>query len=274
MTDDEIIAAFRTLCDARGAGHFLAAPIVRPHADYLPDDWKPTLEATSNLRRRVMLYAGLDLDATLQTFDRERGVFHHTTVAWFAGIEGERALFGIDIGQLNDPQSLIASICHEVAHAYRTFHEIRVEDRDEEERLTDLTSIFLGFGIFMANASERFIKEAYQVGTKAVTKFGSMRSGYLTFDESCFAFAVQLAARKTASREMKEIARGLEADQAKVVRRLFEQMKSAELHARLGITYVPEPYPLARYTRPLTDGRSVVVEERHKDPTFSTRQSA
>lgn len=264
MTNDEIIRALTTLVSKRGVETFGASPIVRPSSDFLPDAWEPTLDATSRLLRRLMLYAGLDLDATLQTFDRSRGVYHQSTIAWFAGIEDRRALFGIDIGQLTDPQSLIASLCHEVAHAYRAQHNLVVDDQEQEEQLTDLTSIFLGFGIFAVNASERWVKKTYLQGNSAVTEFGGVTSGYITAEEASFAFAVQLAARGSSRRAVKAICHVLEPNQAQMVRSALAAFDGDAIRTQLGISVIPPPIPLERFTRPYSNERSIVVEERHK----------
>jgi hypothetical protein len=59
----------------------------------------------------------------------------------------------IEIGQLQNPQSLIATISHELAH-YKLLGEGRIQDNDEN--LTDLTSIAFGFGIFISNSLFNF----------------------------------------------------------------------------------------------------------------------
>jgi hypothetical protein len=264
MTNDAIVAAFAQIIERRGPDTFAGGPIVQPNARYLPDRWEPTLEATSLLLRRVMLYADLELDASLETYDRSHGVYHSNTIAWFAGIEAGCCRFGVDIGELADPQSLIASLCHEVAHAWRAFHGLAIADRKHEERLTDLTAIFLGFGVFMVNASERFIKRGHLEGTTAITRYGASYTGYITAEEACFALAVQIAARDTKPREIKAIARCLELNQAKLFRTALGSLDGASLRQRLGIKALPPPRALDAYTRPLEDAR-VVVEEKHHD---------
>ena len=55
----------------------------------------------------------------------------------------------IEMGQLMKPQSLIATISHELSH-YKLLGENRIEENDEY--LTDLTAISYGFGIFISNS--------------------------------------------------------------------------------------------------------------------------
>jgi len=60
---------------------------------------------------------------------------------------------GIELDLLKDPTNLIATIAHELSHL-TLLGEGRLEENDEE--LTDLNTIALGFGIFTANSIFRF----------------------------------------------------------------------------------------------------------------------
>lgn len=60
---------------------------------------------------------------------------------------------GIELELLKDPTDLIATIAHELSHL-TLLGEGRLETNDEE--LTDLNTIALGFGIFTANSIFRF----------------------------------------------------------------------------------------------------------------------
>lgn len=71
--------------------------------------------------------------------------------AFFTGIEAGRCGFYVNCMMLDDPEYLIGVLAHEVAHAFRAIHGLAVEDHEEEEELTDLTTIVLGFGIFTVN---------------------------------------------------------------------------------------------------------------------------
>jgi len=55
----------------------------------------------------------------------------------------------IEMNELNDLSSLVATIAHELSH-YKLLGENRVEENDEH--LTDLLAVALGFGIFMGNS--------------------------------------------------------------------------------------------------------------------------
>lgn len=60
-----------------------------------------------------------------------------------------KTIISIERGQLKNPQSLIATIAHELSH-HLLLGEGRIDDNDEY--LTDMTVIALGFGIFAGNS--------------------------------------------------------------------------------------------------------------------------
>jgi hypothetical protein len=97
--------------------------------------------------------------------------------------------FGIDIHQLIDPQSLIAALSHEVAHAYLQLHGLVEDDREVEEKLTDLTAVYLGFDIFVVNATERYRKSGYVAGILAIKQWSVSSGGYLDTPSLCLLFA-------------------------------------------------------------------------------------
>jgi hypothetical protein len=64
-----------------------------------------------------------------------------------------KSIISIELSQLKHPESLIATISHELAHE-KLLGENRIVENDEH--LTDLTAIIYGFGVFIANAKFQF----------------------------------------------------------------------------------------------------------------------
>jgi len=60
---------------------------------------------------------------------------------------------GLELSQLKNPQAMIATLAHELSHMV-LLGEGRIEENDEE--LTDLNCIVLGFGIFTGNSIFNF----------------------------------------------------------------------------------------------------------------------
>lgn len=82
--------------------------------------------------------------------------------------------------QLGDPMALVATFAHELAH-YRTerFPEPPPGGWDVWEPATDLAAVFLGFGIFLANAHFRFSQHS----DGQTMGWQSQRQGYLSEPE-------------------------------------------------------------------------------------------
>ena len=248
----ELLHELGELIAVRGYERFVSWPIVLPTTEFLPDAWTPSLDSVAILVRRLMLYGNIDLAAEVTAFDRHLSEEHPNAPAWFAGIENGVCKFGIDIHQLNDPQSLIAALSHEVAHAYRKLHSLVEEDREIEEKLTDLTAIYLGLGIFVVNATERYRKSGYVSGILAVTEWSVSSGGYLDSASLSFLLAAHVAAR---GENAHSYLRFLEPNQASYVRRAFDALISnrAELLEQLSIP--PDGWPetpdLSQFVAPL-----------------------
>lgn len=248
----ELLHELGELIGTRGYERFASWPIVQPTRDSLPDSWEPSLNSVAILLRRLMMYANIDLPAEITAYDRRISEDHPNVPAWFAGIEDGVCKFGIDIHEMSDPQSLIAALSHEIAHAYRRLHGLVDDDRQVEEKLTDLTAVYLGLGVFVVNAAERYRKSGLVVGYLAVTNWSVSSGGYLDSESLCFLLASQFAAREeNPQRWLKH----LEPNQATYVKRYFESLSSqrTQLLEQLSIPEGswPEAPELAEFTSPL-----------------------
>ncbi len=92
-----------------------------------------------------------------------------------------KTLIRIERGQLKHPESLIATISHELAHE-KLLGEHRIIENNEY--LTDLTAIVYGFGIFIANAKFQFAS-----GLNSGFGWQMQSQGYLPEQVSAYAMA-------------------------------------------------------------------------------------
>lgn len=119
-------------------------------------------------------------------------------------VEDGRPVIGLDISEASDPHYLTAIIAHELGHV-RLLGEGRITAaRKDHERLTDLLTVYFGFGIFSTNAALRFRESARGFSVQplgyldertlnAARNEGYSRLGYLTEAEfgyamSCYAW--------------------------------------------------------------------------------------
>ncbi len=147
-------------------------PIVLPTDEFFPDPYDGTPRAAQAMFRRVCGYMGVDprrvdfemfddpTPSTTYAFDPERG---------FAAGYWEDGLVSIERGALDRPADLIGTMAHELAHQ-RLIGEGRVDPRaPDNELLTDLTAVYHGFGVFLANNRRKHIgKLSHWPGTKLV----------------------------------------------------------------------------------------------------------
>jgi hypothetical protein len=207
------------LIASAGWERFVRAPLVLPDAHSFPDRWTPDVRGLRVLAQRLLAYAGLDqLDVEVTVFEgaraSNRGTHgdYHGTAAWFAGIEDGVCLFGCDTGQLDDPVGVVGAMAHEVAHAFRRFHALEVDDRDLEERLTDLTTVYLGFGVITTNAALRH-RSSLVGGGLFVSQWSRNQLGYLPAAAMSFALGLWWFARGNDRAGARRIHKALEINQ-------------------------------------------------------------
>ena len=197
------------LIQARGYERFLESPLREPSAQDFPDRWTPDVDGVRAMLQRLLLYAGLGMhQVDLQTTGtvnpvalvQESGGAALQTAAWFAGSDGQRLRFGCNLASLQDPEQLAGILAHEVSHAYRHHHGLDdMASEAEEESLTDLTTVFLGFGILTTNIAgmaQGTLSERRSVGTRD--------KGYLSALEMAFLLAAQVVARGADRRPIAE----------------------------------------------------------------------
>jgi hypothetical protein len=183
------------LLERFGAGP-LEATVVTP-AELYPDGFDGTPEAAEAIHDELRRRLGLaDDHLRFELYDEvERpqgewvgdGVVSGTAGHFVPAPAGEAQLARLNRKQLQDPTALVATLAHELGHVL-LLGEGRAHLRGDEqdgEPLTDLCTIFFGFGLFNANSviTERSDATRWSVG----------RLGYL--DQEHYAYALAVLAR-------------------------------------------------------------------------------
>lgn len=160
------------------AGHGLAEAVfshVKRHAGM--DDWPCILVAQE-----------ADPEPVVGLADIVQGI-EPTPAGTFSitGATNVSATITYNPSQLSDPVSLVATLSHELSHfLMATAPTLPPGDEELLEHATDLTSVFLGFGIFMANSHFRF----EQFGDALSHGWSTRRQGYLSERQLLFALAI------------------------------------------------------------------------------------
>lgn len=142
-----------------GLNVFTRRAVVLPHYEFFPDKYDGSDESVRVLLDRVCGY----MDADPARVDLE--LFTDRNQVWLvnerghylpreAGLYDEQAdkiVIHLETSQLDDPMTLVGTMAHELAHL-RLLGERRLEDDVfDHELVTDLTVVFHGMGIFLAN---------------------------------------------------------------------------------------------------------------------------
>lgn len=180
--------------------------ITRP-ARFLPRLYSATAEQITALVDRVSaLMLVHPASIRLDLFDGSAGkkkaaISGSRRMVGHFRMEDGQAVIALDRAESADPAHLTAIIAHELCHV-RLLAENRIDtSRPDNERLTDLLTVYFGFGIFSANAAFSYAKAArgwsIQQGgnlderalNAARSHDGYSRLGYLSEKEFGYALA-------------------------------------------------------------------------------------
>ena len=236
-----------------GWDSFVANPMLTPDPKWFPDAWSPDRRGVRRLATRILRYAGLEHEVAVEVEPPpEEGV-----VAWFSGIDEGACKFGIDPAQLAHEDTFVAALCHEACHAFRRHHGIELTNHDREEEATDLTSVFLGFGVYALNGSDQFDARGELIGTMVRTHFHVQRLGYLSPVSLAYLLAVQVVVRELSPKARRRFASYLRANQRASFEAALEELrdKAAFLRDRLRM---PDR---STWPEPRTEPITIVLED-------------
>jgi len=138
---------------------FSGDPLILPTAEFFPDPYDGSKKSVRKLLDRVCEYMGVVPDlVALKYIDNANHLWLVNEAGQYlpgaAGTyeEGSRKfIIRLAESELHDPMGLVGTMAHELAHV-RLLGEGRImREIFDNELLTDLTTVFLGLGIFLAN---------------------------------------------------------------------------------------------------------------------------
>jgi hypothetical protein len=169
----------------------LERPVILPTDEFFPDPYDGSLKAVRQMFRRVCEYMGVDPDdvevelytdrtpGSIAFIDPTRGFAAGTwqggTGAASSGGEagswgglrpGQKGVIRVEKSTVDRPADLVGTLAHELSHQ-RLLGEGRARpDAFDNELLTDLTAVYHGFGVFLANNPRKSTGElSYWPGT-------------------------------------------------------------------------------------------------------------
>jgi hypothetical protein len=226
---EELLAEVRALVASRGEARFVDGVVIEPTSEFFPDRWSPDESGIVALARRIFAYAGFaDIGITIVERKSETTVDYRAPSAGgddgvcithdatgpaqlVAGDVGSCTV-GVDFDELEDPSMLAASLCRIAALLFvdagrPTYRNAPRRDAAHEEALeaAEVATVYLGFGILVANDAYRFFRRERRALETHVAgpSYGRGRhtqvhrtAGALDVDELCLLLAAQITARK------------------------------------------------------------------------------
>lgn len=199
VTEDErlwVDEGFHRLDSMLGKSRMLNAKVVLPTDEFFPDSWDGTEQALEVLFQRVCYYMEVDrnlvelavhpdTDEMLELLPAYSVRGKSDPAGLHFGQEGEeRSLVAVRGTLLKDALALVATLAHELGHVILLDGGLLRRDDEDMEPLTDLATVYLGLGVFTANASRQF--RQYQDDRKQ--GWSMSRLGYLP--ETVFGYAL------------------------------------------------------------------------------------
>jgi hypothetical protein len=189
---------------------------------------------------------------------------------WLVRKQGNTLHFAARVSTLRDPLQVVAAAARAVTEGFRAWNRLVVSDALTEQRLIDLTAVYLGFGILATDSRIRHgtVKTATLRSQRTKTQLGVLPPQALAF-----ALAAVAVVRDLPRKELKRIARNLQPNPAEFMRASMEALARWEppLPEVLGIpdpeTW-PEPPDLEDLTAPFDedeDEPEAEAEEERRD---------
>jgi hypothetical protein len=160
---------FDRLSRLLGPGRMINARVVVPTDEFFPDAYDKRDAGLRALFRRVCGYMGVDpAGVDLEVIPDASEVIEALPAYEYAGegpaglhfgaTDAERPLIAVKQSTLKDPLAAVAVLAHELGHVILLGGGHLRRDEPDMEPMTDLATVFLGLGVFTANASRRFVQ--------------------------------------------------------------------------------------------------------------------
>lgn len=132
-----------------GLDELLNAEVILPTVEYFPEPFQDPNCDVRVVADRVFDYMGVDPNTI------DVSVYPDDEIPETAGLyeKGERSTIRVAESQLDELETLIATLAHETAHVLLHGQDILTGEEDDHEHITDLHMVYKGIGIFAANTA-------------------------------------------------------------------------------------------------------------------------
>ncbi len=171
LTDEQsswVDDGFERLGQILGRNRMIDAQVVLPIVEHFPDPYDGTERSLDTLFRRVCGYMKFEADRVELEVRTDRDAEIREKVPFWQGKSSQPAglysrssldsqfVIAIRDSLLRNPLAVVATLAHELVHTILLGEALIDRSMEDMEPFTDLTTVYLGFGVFSANASLRF----------------------------------------------------------------------------------------------------------------------
>ncbi len=184
------------LAERFGLDRMKNATVVTPTPEFFPDPYTPDEAGFRHTLRRVCGFMGVDPHSVQFVLADDEQMPDAAGLYQMR----ERSVIHVARSNLGDPTRLIATLAHELAHELLLKGGHLTTDTSDHEEVTDLLPVFLGLGIFGANATVRkeyrLDPHVYYSPTTRITQQGYLNSLQLGYALGVFAYVREEASPK------------------------------------------------------------------------------
>ena len=163
-------SGFDRLSRVLGRRRMLEARVILPDAEHFPDPYDKSKAAAEKMFCRICDYMHVARSRIdLEIFPDETSELSNIMPYWSGGKggscaglyfhpdeEGHKMIVALRHSNMEDPFTVVATLAHELGHVILIGGELIDRNAKDMEPLTDLLTVYLGFGIFNANCAARF----------------------------------------------------------------------------------------------------------------------
>ena len=193
---DWIDSSFVRLAALLGVQRLFEATVVLPTLEHFPDPYDRSEAALERIFLRIAAAMQVNPnDVVVTIFGLEHEVIRETLPFFSGSNSGAGGLYyhdptsrphiSVNEAELKDPMALVAVLAHELGHILLLRPGLVDRNEPDMEPLNDLLTVFLGFGIFTANAAFRF----EQYTDNQTQGWSARRLGYLSEEVLGYALA-------------------------------------------------------------------------------------
>jgi hypothetical protein len=204
VTDEErnwVDDGFLRLERALGEKRMRQCTVILPTDEFFPDPYDRSGAALESIFRRICSYMHVDrslvelaeipdVSELVEILPEYRHSSHDPAGLHFGKEHGGKSEIAVRKSLLKDPLTVVATIAHELGHVILLDGGHLPRDAEDMEPMTDLVTVYLGLGVFTANAARRFVQ--YQDDRRY--GWSMSRHGYLP--EEVYGYALALFAKQ------------------------------------------------------------------------------